>query len=702
MTSNSLLAFSAAFFSGALALVAVFLGQRSVAGWSFFAGMALISVENVLGGMSMETLTPEKVANWQTLLLVAKSFLPGTWLAFSLTYSRGNYREFLTKWRFALAAAFVLPVALSIGFRNELLSVVGDVAQGWGLRFGLAAKGLNILLLIATVFIVMNLEGTFRSAVGAMRWRIKFPVLGLVVIFGARIYTRSQSLLFSGHQLTLTSIEAAAVILGCTLLAIGFMRAGFSEIDVYPSQEVLRGSVTVLLAGGYLFAVGVLAQIIVFLGSVDDFQTKALLVLLGFAVLAVLLLSDRLRQRIERWVSHHLRRPQYDSRKIWTRFTHAMSSVTDQSGLCTVAAKSISETFDVLSVTVWLIDEQKDGLILEASTSQLQREATASNARLASTGSILSGLRKHAGPFDLETIGEDWGDALREIIRVQFLTGGCRIGVPLVAGNRCLGFAMLADRVNGLPYSMEEMDLLKCIGNQIAAGLLNLRLTGELMVGKELEAFQTMSAFFVHDLKNATASLSLMLQNLPVHFNDPAFREDALRGIAGTVNRINHLIERLSVLRRKLELSSVESDLNQLVTDALNDLQGMPGVEFVQELHPLPMLLADRELLQSVVTNLLLNAGDAVGTAGRVTVETGQRDSLAILSVSDNGCGMSAKFLKDSLFRPFQTTKKKGLGIGMFQSKMIVEAHRGSIQVESESGKGTTFRVLLPLQPEAP
>jgi signal transduction histidine kinase len=84
-----------------------------------------------------------------------------------------------------------------------------------------------------------------------------------------------------------------------------------------------------------------------------------------------------------------------------------------------------------------------------------------------------------------------------------------------------------------------------------------------------------------------------------------------------------------------------------------------------------------------------------------VRVETVQSDGWAILSVADNGCGMSPAFLKASLFRPFQTTKKKGLGIGMFQSKMIIEAHRGKIQVESEPGTGTTFRVMLPLKPEA-
>ena len=181
----------------------------------------------------------------------------------------------------------------------------------------------------------------------------------------------------------------------------------------------------------------------------------------------------------------------------------------------------------------------------------------------------------------------------------------------------------------------------------------------------------------------------------------PQFREDALRGIANTVSRINLHIRRLSVLRNKLELKPIESDLNQLVIETLENLNGMPGVELVKEFHPLPKVVIDREQLQNVVTNLLLNARDAVGMDGQIRVETSQFEGRAVLSVADNGCGMSPDFLRDSLFRPFQTTKKKGLGIGMFQSKMIVEAHRGNIQVESEPGKGTKFGVFLPLEPSS-
>jgi putative PEP-CTERM system histidine kinase len=216
-------------------------------------------------------------------------------------------------------------------------------------------------------------------------------------------------------------------------------------------------------------------------------------------------------------------------------------------------------------------------------------------------------------------------------------------------------------------------------------------------LARELEAFQTMSTFFVHDLKNAASSLSLTLQNLPLHFDDPDFRQEALKGLANTAARINLQISRLGALRRKLDLKPVESDLNQLVTETLASLKAAPGVEVVKDLHPVPKVVVDREQLQNVVTNLLLNAQEAIVGHGRIQVKTGQREGRAILSVTDDGCGMSPNFLRDSLFRPFQTTKQRGLGIGMFQSKIIVEAHRGSIEVESEPGKGTKFGVTLPL-----
>jgi putative PEP-CTERM system histidine kinase len=698
---NAMPAFVAALFSAVVAASAV-IRRRSLASWCFFAGMMLLALISLFNGFAEAASDTVELWWWMNLALIAKCCLPATWIAFSLTYSRGNYLEFLSRWRYFLWAALLLPIGIVIGCRGVLLQLpAADIAfaPSMWLRSTQPAKLLDVLLLVSFVVILMNLERTFRSAVGTMRWRIKFLVLGLAILFGARVYTEAEGLLFSGHNLALSGIDTVSLLIGCAFMTFAYFRSGFAEIEIYPSHAVIEGSVTILLVGGYLFIVGILAQVVAYLGGKGNFQLQAFIVLLGIAALAVLIFSERLRQRVRRFVSRHFRTSQRDIRKIWTLFTQRMASVMDQPGLCLASARLISETFNVLSVTIWLLDKRDERLAIGASTALAEVAPVELGAPPDASTGFLVGMRRSPVPFDLEKEADPWAAALREANPSQFRGGGNRLGVPLLTGERVVGIAILADRVNGARYSVEELDLLKCIGDQIAAGLLNLRLSDELAHARELQAFQTMSAFFVHDLKNAASSLGLMLKNLPVHFDDPEFREDALRGIANTTNRINQLINGLGVLRNKLDLKPVEVDLNQLLDESLEEMKAFPSVELVKTLHPLPKIVADREHLQTVFTNLLLNAADAVGGAGRVTVETSEREGWAIVCVADDGCGMSDAFLKNSLFRPFQTTKKRGIGIGMFQSKMIVEAHRGNILVQSEAGKGTTFEVSLPFKP---
>jgi putative PEP-CTERM system histidine kinase len=701
VSPNSVLALAAGMFTAALAAAAACRKQRSLATWCFSAGMLTFALESLFGAIANDTLLPGRAAFWETLSLVAKSFLPGVWFTFSLTYSRANYRDFLLRSRWLLLGAFLVPLLSLAAIYRPFFYIVAykPPVDGWGLMLNDPAKILNVLVLVSTVLILTNIERTFRAAVGTMRWRIKFMVLGLGVIFGARIYTGSQALLFSDYSPGRLSVEATALLIGCALIAIAYVRTGFSEIDVYPSRGVLQTSVTVLLTGAYLFVVGVLAQIVVRFGGTASFPIAAFVVLLGVAILAVLLLSDRARQSLQLFISRHFKRPQHDFRQIWARFTRSLSVALDETALGTIAARLISETFGALSVSTWLFDEQGECLIRVSSTSDTE-QAPSDDSTTSIAGRELNSaeLIKLSRPFDLGRAKEKWARDLMERSSGQFRSGGSPICVPLVGGKSWLGVIVLADRVRGLGYSAEEMDLLECIGEQVAATLLKLRLTEEIMERKELEAFQTMSAFLIHDLKNAASTLGLMLENLPTHFNNPAFREDAFHGIGSAASRINDLINRMNALRHELRLKPAELDLNLVVTEALATLNGTLENKLVTKFDQIPRILADGQQLQSVCTNLLLNACDAVGTNGRITVETTRQGEWVALSVSDNGCGMSEQFIKNSLFRPFRSTKKKGLGIGMFQSKTIVEAHQGKIHVESELGVGTTFRVMLPLK----
>lgn len=700
MNPNSYLAFASVILSVTLAAGGFILGKSAPSRF-FGAGMLLLAAESMFEALTLRASSPEEIATWQGWTFVTKSCLPGVWFSFSATYARGDYQSFLRRWKWPLLAGSIAWVLLTFYYRENLFEVEfgsASVSQCW-LRFTDLGKILNGLLLITTVAILANLERTFRAAVGTARWRLKFLVLGIAVIFGARIYTRSQVLLFSGHDLSLVGFENGALILGCLLITVAYFRNGFVDLDIYPSKAVLQTSLTALLVGGYLVVVGLLAQVASRLGGASSFRFQAFVILLGIVCLALVLLSDKARQKAQHFVSQNFRRPQHDFRKIWTRFTEATADARDRMSLCSAAANVLSETFSALSTSLWLLDEQEGVLVLAASSSQPPGKAV---SRLADStdGVALHVLQEQRRPFDLDERNEDWAEALRSLAPAKFRKGGHRICLPLWGRNEHLGVALLADRVNGVSYTSEEFDLLECIGGQIAASLLTLRLSGEILARKELEALQAVSSFFVHDLKNTTSTLSLMLANLPVHFADPVFRDDAVRGIRSTVSRLNQLIERAGSLRRKLDLDPVELDLNSLVVDSIETLNGSPSdIRWVTRLEPLPKVRGDREQLRSVITNLLLNAREAIETSGAVTVATLQKEGWASLMVADNGCGMSHRFLKESLFRPFQTTKKKGLGIGMFQSKVIVEAHRGKISVTSEPGVGTTFSVLLPISP---
>jgi putative PEP-CTERM system histidine kinase len=288
-----------------------------------------------------------------------------------------------------------------------------------------------------------------------------------------------------------------------------------------------------------------------------------------------------------------------------------------------------------------------------------------------------------------------------EIMRADtefFSKSRMRYAIGLHAGGELVGVMTLNDdRVGHESLHAEDFVLLETLAAQLAASLLNLKLSARLRQAGEVVAFQTVSTFFVHDLKNLASRLSLTMENLPEHFDDPEFRADALRVISGSVANIDEMCGRLAMLKQNIELRLAQADLCHLVTMTLHEFKANLRAALEQDLQPVPKAMMDEEQIHKVLTNLVLNANEAVNGNGVIRVSTAHDRDTVAFSVKDNGCGMSEEFIGDSLFRPFQTTKKKGLGIGLYHCKLIVEAHRGRIEVNSTVGKGTEFRVVLPV-----
>jgi putative PEP-CTERM system histidine kinase len=704
---TTLLAFVSALFGGAVTVIAARRERRSVAKWLFVAGMGLLAAESVLIGLAaMALANGEDILRWyefgywEQWRLLVLSLVPGVWLCFSLSFARGDYHDVLKRWRLTVAGAFLAPPAVAVFFHYALFrGSPGETPGQWRFPLNVAGYLFFVMFLVVALVVLRNLERTFRASVGTMRWRIKFRVIGLGVLFAVKAYTASQVVLARQIDPSLETVDCGGLLLGCLLMLRSLSRDP-CDVAVYPARSGRQFSLTLLVAGVYLFIVGVLAQVLKLLDAYAGFPSKAFLILVCVVAATILLLSDRVRLHARRFISRSLQRPLYDYRTVWRNFTQGTVSRLTENELCKVAVKLAAEVFQVLSVTIWLVDDRQENLRFAASTSLSDSMAQRLRPSTGEATEVIRALRDRGQPTEIEQSNDLWASVLRRCQPSEFESGGGRVCVPMTAAGELLGVMLLADRVGGVLFSVQDFDLLKCVADQVAAGLLNSQLSQKLLQAKELEAFQTMSAFFVHDLKNTASTLNLMIQNLPVHFDNPAFREDALRAITKSGQHINQLIVRLSLLRHDLHIRPVESDLNDLVAKVVSAWNGAPGVNLVKQLGPVPKVQLDQEQFHKVVTNLVLNATEAISKKGEIRVETGQNNSWAVVAVADNGCGMDAEFISRSLFRPFQTTKKNGFGIGMFQSRMIVEAHGGRIDVESQLGKGTTFRVFLPLKKE--
>ena len=699
MNFFSILPFIAAAFSVGLAVLVIFQDRRSFVHRIFAAGMVLLALEAAAIGIGLRTSLFAEIIYWQHIILIMTSLLPGVWLLFALTYARANYKEVLSGWRWIILAAFVVPLALSTFFQKSFFidEPVFESSLVWLIRLGKPGYVFHLCLLVSAVLILMNLERTLRASVGHMRWQIKYMVLGVGAIFGIRIYTVSQTMLFQSLNTGLLLVNAGALLIADALILRSVLRAGSFKLDFYPSHSFLYRSFTVIITGIYLLTVGVLAKLIRYLDVESSLYLNAFLVFLALLGLSIILLSDRFRRRLKRFIGIHLKRSKYDYRKELTDLTQATTSLIEIRELCTAIVKKLSKTFEALSVSLWLVDEMEEFLLLGASTVLTDIQAKGIESLKREGKELIRAMREKQTAVDLIDSKEN-GIGDFEKINPDFLKEArIRYCAPLTASGRFIGLLALDERVAKEPFTLADFDLFKTIADQTASMLLNLQLSERLREVKEAEAFQTVCAFMMHDLKNLASSLSLTIQVLPVHFENPDFRQDALKIMQQGVTRINRMCNQLSALGKKVELNPVEVDLNNLVKNSVYCLNVDSKVKLLTDLQPLPHLMVDTEQIQKVMTNLILNANEAVGNAGEIRVTTEERNGWAIFSVSDTGCGMSREFVERSLFRPFKTTKKQGIGIGLYQSKMIVEAHKGKIEVESEEGRGTTFRVFLPL-----
>ncbi|MFT7288053.1 MAG: putative PEP-CTERM system histidine kinase, partial [Halieaceae bacterium] len=236
---------------------------------------------------------------------------------------------------------------------------------------------------------------------------------------------------------------------------------------------------------------------------------------------------------------------------------------------------------------------------------------------------------------------------------------------------------------------------LKTAGRQAAALLAQQRASSALVEARQFDAFNRLSAYVIHDLKNILAQQSLMIANARKHRDNPAFIDDMISTVENSVERMQRLMDQMRSGLRSADASTVSlARLLETVVAQRSATQPLPQLSAQGDCR----VIADRHRLTTVFDHLIQNAQEATDDHGSITLGLESTGDFAQVLIGDTGAGMSEAFIRERLFKPFESTKGlTGMGIGAFESREYVRQIGGSISVESTPGVGTTFTVMLPL-----
>lgn len=625
---------------------------------------------------------PLKVLFWQRGVFLGLSLLPIFWTTFSLTFARENYIASLKKWGWYL----VLLSIISLWFlrflpTQSLIKGIKTVPGGYGFALGTLGHHFFIFLLLILVVVCLNFENAYRCAQGRQREKIKYAIRGMGVILSSYIILSSLALLFSYVDSRYTILGSVVIIVGAVLVAYSVFRQGFIDTDVYVGRQAIYTSATLSIVGLYLFMVGWVARI--FISSGINLKTFFSFLAAFFVFLTFLLLifSKSLKEKLRLFIDRTFYKDKYDYRREWGSLSERLGAILNIDELILEIKKIVKEIMPVDSVELTLINPHNE------------------------IDGFSNWLLRYAQPIPIQEFSQRNEKLYKENERFFKEWGHSCILVPLIAKQKMLGILAIGRKSNGGRFSAEDLELLKTIGKQVSVAILNAKLSEEVIVSREMEHFHKLSSFLIHDLKNFVTMLSLIVQNAARNSLNPEFQKDSLNTLSETIFKMNNLMSRLSNLPKELELRLKSVDINALIEEMIAKskiLQEEKFIKVIKELNGIPKLLLDREYIEKVILNLILNAKEAMPEGGTLRISSGNcasenvDDGYVKIAISDTGCGMSQEFIERYLFKPFQSTKKKGLGIGLFQCKTIIEAHNGKIEVDSQVNKGTIFRVKLP------
>lgn len=535
---------------------------------------------------------------------------------------------------------------------------------------------------------VVLVEQFYRNTPIDQRWGIKFICLGIGSIFVYDFYLYSDALLFRHVNEDLWAARGGINALVVPLIAISAARNPQWAVGIAVSRHILFYSAALFGTAIYLLVMAAAGYYLRFSGGSWGTILQMTFLFGAMLLLVGVMFSGTIRSWLKVFISKHFFSYNYDYREEWLRFTRTLSEGRNDLGERVIQA--LAKLVESPGGSLWLCRE----------TSNYEPAAYWNMALINESEPVNSNFSRFLE--ENEWVVDLQGSNISTINKTEIelpvwlkslSTAG--LVVPLILHKKMMGFIVLLQPRSQMKLNWEVTDILKVAGNQAASYLAQNEAAKALIVSRQFESFNRMSTFMVHDLKNLIFQLSLLLSNAKKHKDNPEFQHDMVQTVDLSVHKMKRLLEKLSSGNALEE--SEPLFLDKLLFEIMEGKSAYSPCPVLEVVDKELIVLANRTRFERVLGHLIQNAIEATPADGKVVVRLLKKEASAVIEIKDTGHGMSEKFINERLFKPFESTKSAGMGIGVFESREYVHELGGKLEVDSQETVGTVFRIELQL-----
>jgi putative PEP-CTERM system histidine kinase len=557
--------------------------------------------------------------------------------------------------------------------------------------------GQDLRIFAHVIFAIIGLmlvEQLYRNSDLDLHWTIKFLCLGLGALFTIDFIVYSKSLLFVHLDSLLWSSRGFINVLIVPLFAISILRLQTNDaLKITASRKIVFHTTVLLGSGLYLILMSLAGFYIRDYGGNWGEVAQIIFIFLAVLLLLILFLSGKVRAMTKVFVNKHFLHYRYDYRDEWIKLSKTISQLDSINELSGFIIKTLSELADCSGGGLWLKNEQGDFYLAEESYLGFSPPQL-----IEADQPIIQFLIKKQWVIDFFELSKS-PEVYDEVDLSQWQAEQNKISliIPLFRQNEIEALVVLTKAKLHRQLNWEDHDLLKTVGMQLTNALALSHASDALSRSRQFEAYNRLSAFLVHDLKNLVAQVSLIVKNAEKYKNNPEFIDDSIETLKNVVSKIEYLLSQLKKGMIKAD-NNIIINLAEIIKDvAIQQAGNKPALQLKTSLDKAD-ILAEKEKITAILGHLVQNAQEATADDGFVILELSKDEQHAIIKVIDNGSGMDNKFIAERLFKPFDTTKgNAGMGIGVYEARDYIVRHSGSCNVESKLGVGSTFTIKLPL-----